>query len=85
MTATTCRSCSAEVVFVPSGKSGKAMILDAMPEKRVVLRWDDLGTYGDRLGEGDGQHGTQVADVLDVYTDHHATCPAASEWRGKHR
>jgi hypothetical protein len=60
------------------------MILDAKPAKGVVLRWDDLGTYGDRLGEGDG-HGTQVADVLDVYTDHHATCPDAAAWKGKAR
>jgi hypothetical protein len=58
------------------------MILDVKPSKGVVLRWDDAGTYGDRLGEGDG-HGTQVADVLNVYTDHHATCPDAAAWKGK--
>jgi hypothetical protein len=79
-----CQSCDAEVVFVPSARSGKAMILDAEPKKGVVLRWDDVGTIGDRLGEGD-QHGAQVADIVNVYTDHHATCPHAAAWKGKHR
>jgi hypothetical protein len=81
---TTCRSCDAEVVFVRSAKSGRPMILDAVPAKGIVLRWDDAGTVGDRFGEGDG-HGSQVADVLNVYTDHHGTCPNAGDWRGKTR
>jgi hypothetical protein len=80
----TCRSCDAEVVFVPSAKTGKPMILDAEPKKGVVLRWDDVGTYGDRLGEGD-HNGKQVGDVLTVYTDHHATCPNAGDWKGRTR
>jgi hypothetical protein len=77
-----CSACHAEVIFVPSARTGNKMILDAKPEKRIVLRWDDAGTYGDRLGEGDG-HGTQVADVLNVYTDHHVTCPNVDDFRKK--
>jgi hypothetical protein len=82
---TTCRSCGAEVVFVPSETTGRRMILDARPSKAVLLIWDDAGTFGDRLGEGDYRAGTQVARVVDVYTDHHATCPDAAAWEGKAR
>jgi hypothetical protein len=26
-----------------------------------------------------------LARVVDVYTDHHATCPEAEAWKGRHR
>lgn len=71
---TTCRSCEAEIVFVPSAKSGKAMILDAKPSKGVVLV--DLLAPGTRKVSADS-----VARVVDVYTDHHATCPHFEDWR----
>lgn len=67
---TTCRSCPAEVIFVPSAKSGARMILDAKPEKRVIL-----------LERGAPL--PKVAQVVDAYTDHHATCPRAGDWRRK--
>ena len=78
MGVTTCRSCGAEVVFVPSAASGKPMILNAFPAKGVVLR-NDLG-YSADVGDPAG-----AAYVIDVYTDHHATCPAAAAWKGKTR
>ncbi|MDP9301280.1 MAG: hypothetical protein M3P43_10375 [Actinomycetota bacterium] len=69
---------------MPSAKTGRPMILDAKPKKGVVLRdtfndeWADL-----RLGD---DHPTYVEDqvrasVVDVYTDHHATCPNVDEFR----
>lgn len=71
---TTCRSCDAEVVFVPSAKSGKAMILDVKPKKGIVLDIAFPGTVERPAGE-------PVARVVDVYTDHHATCPNVGDWR----
>ena len=71
-----CRSCGADVVFVPSAKSGKPMILNAFPTKGVVIEQVILGP-----GPGDNQR----AKVVDVYTDHHATCPKAADWKGKTR
>lgn len=63
-----CRSCQADVLFVPSAKNpDKNMILDLRPGKGIVL---------ERLYTLD-----QVrAKVVDVYTDHHATCPNADQW-----
>ncbi len=69
---TTCSACHAEVVFVPSAKTGKAMILDAKPKKGVVIEQVILGS-----GPGDPRR----AKVVDVYTDHHATCPNVDEFR----
>lgn len=79
---TTCKSCDAEVVFVPSAKSGKAMILDAKPSKGVaiydrfneeVVAAKDLASYRDSSN--------LQAEVVDVFTDHHATCPDAASYR----
>lgn len=87
---TVCQSCDAAVVFVPSAKSGKAMILDAKPEKRVIV--------GHALTSDEGEHAPAfildqakhicdhaVARVVDVYVDHHVTCPKAAEWKGRRR
>lgn len=75
----TCRACDAEVVFVPSAKSGKRMILDAKPTKGVVVteHWDDVepGT------EPEPGTGEMRAVVVDVYTDHHATCTDPGRFR----
>lgn len=68
--------CGAEVIFVPSAKTGRPMILDAKPTKGVVLRGD--------LRIADSQP-ESVASVVDVYTDHHVTCPAAKAWKGRTR
>ena len=75
-----CRSCQAEVIFVPSAKTGKPMILDAKPEKRVVLTLKRGATV-----LADGMHRDANATVVDAYVDHHATCPASAAWRGRHR
>lgn len=70
-----CRSCDAEVIFVPS-VAGKTMILDAKSRKMVVL--SPLPT--------EPPPGVEViASVADAYTDHHATCPDSEAWRGKTR
>lgn len=87
-----CRSCKAEVVFVPSAKTGKAMILDAAPRKGVVLfngevdPGDNLGlTLMDGYLVDDPASRDAKALVLDVYTDHHVTCPDSERWKGRHR
>jgi hypothetical protein len=76
-----CASCDADVVFVPSAKSGKPMILNAKPAKGVIVTGESM--HG--LFSLDEPGGASVARVVDVYTDHHVTCPAAAEWRGKTR
>jgi hypothetical protein len=78
----TCRSCDAEVIFVKSATTGRAMILDANPAKGIVrtLTADDLVLAG-QMDEGDYVR----ARVVPVFTDHHVTCPDASAWKGKTR
>lgn len=73
---TTCRSCDARVIFVPSAKTGKPMILDAEPRKGIVVT--------SVREPNDGGHNIKAV-VRDVFTDHHATCPAAKDWTGKSR
>jgi len=91
----TCRSCGADVRFVPSAKSGKAMILNAQPEKRLVLVVADdgrpphpagpltLATNPREIDPSVIEH--YRARMVDTYVDHHATCPAAKKWKGRHR
>lgn len=71
---TECRSCGATVLFATSAATGRTMILDAKPAKRVVLELTGLR----------GPPGV-FARVVDTYLDHHATCPQAAEWRGRRR
>jgi hypothetical protein len=79
-----CRSCQAEVIFVPSAKTGKPMILDAKPEKRIVLVIaEGRGGSHNVLALPEVQR--KAARVVEVYVDHHATCPAAKEWQGRTR
>jgi hypothetical protein len=95
-TATTrCLSCGAAVLSVASATSEKTMILDLKPEKRVVLgrkvieppgqeEWRDALVLNlpERI---DGLPIHKFARVVDVYTDHHATCPDAAGWKGRKR
>ena len=76
----TCRSCGAEVLFVPSATTGKAMILDARPERRVLVQ----NQRAPGRSEMPGATGA-VARVIDAYTDHHVTCPDAAAWKGRTR
>jgi len=69
-----CRSCKAEIRWVRSATSTKLLPLDLRPEKRVVLEQVPVGDEVE-----------QRARVVDVYTSHFATCPAAAEWKGRHR
>ena len=74
MRADRCRSCKAEIRWVRSATSTKLLPLDLRPEKRVVLEQVPVGNEVE-----------QRARVTDVYTSHFATCPAAAEWKGRHR
>jgi hypothetical protein len=83
-----CRSCQAEVVFVPSAKSGRPQILDAKPKKGIVLQ--ELPAFAGanvvaRRSRYDLDPENVQALVVDVYTDHHSTCPQAADWKGKKR
>lgn len=80
-----CRSCGAPVIFVPSSKTGRTMILDAKPKKGVVVVLD-VGTFAGEtfMFEQPDEMGS-VALVVDVYTDHHVTCPHAADWKGRSR
>jgi hypothetical protein len=70
-----CRSCGAEVLFVPSAKNhDRKMILNLKPAKGVVL--ESTPPFEPELR-------VVHARVVDVYTDHHATCPKAKDWRTK--
>jgi hypothetical protein len=77
----TCKGadCEAEIIYVPSRKSGRTMVLDAKPRKAVILAPRGYGAWN--------QPETDVAKadalVVNVYTDHHATCPDADSFRRK--
>lgn len=64
---TKCKSCGAEIIWTTSPK-GKAMPLDAKPEKRILLR--------ERI---DGHEPTAI--ICDTYVSHFATCPNAASHR----
>lgn len=78
-----CRSCGAEVRFVPSEKSGKSMILDAVPRKGVVLIWTLAEGHLDVIPKATEADEHTAAAVVDVFTDHHATCPKADDWKAR--
>lgn len=81
----TCRSCDADVIFVPSAKTGKPMILNAAPEKRAVLvEPSEIESGRSVLTTYPGGVGTHAV-VVDAYTDHHVTCPASKDWAGRTR
>lgn len=85
----TCRSCRADVVFVKSAATGKPMILDAKPDKGIVI-FDgfngEIATLHHVLGERGQEYREQCTALLaDVWTDHHVTCPDAASWKGRHR
>lgn len=81
-----CRSCRAEVIFVHSATSEATMILDAKPEKRIVLSArDDNPLLASVMKYDPARPHRLVARLVDVYTDHHVTCSSANEWRGRSR
>jgi hypothetical protein len=84
---TTCNSCQAEVIFVPSAKTGRSMILDAKPTKGVVIGMPDSRSWFFTPADGPDGPGSLMAraKVVDVYTDHHVTCPNADDWKGRTR
>jgi len=68
------------VIFVPSAKTGKPMILDAKSTKGIVLL-DAYGHFSPDTMQGEAVAGK----VVDTYVDHRMTCPAAAEWKGRTR
>ena len=64
-----CQGCGADIEFVKSKTTGKAMPIDpASKEKRVAI----VSVNDDDEKE---------ARVLDTYISHFATCPKAGEFR----
>jgi hypothetical protein len=64
-----CRSCGAEIVWAKTER-GKAIPLDAKPEKRFVL--EEVPMQRDRQ-----------ARQVTTYVSHFATCPDADKFRSK--
>lgn len=64
-----CSSCGADILWIKT-MTGKAMPLNAKPEKRVVLLTNDVT-------------GLQRGDVRDTYVSHFASCPQADAFRKK--
>jgi len=60
--------------------AGRKQVLDAKPEKRVVLVPADTHRLEDHYSGKVGAYGPEVAVVMDTYVDHHATCSA---WAAK--
>jgi hypothetical protein len=80
--------CGAPVIFVPSATTGRKMILDAKPEKRVVVGEPVLGLdHTPVLVGGSGTAASEIAlaRVADVYTDHHGQCPAFELYQQRQR
>jgi len=61
-----CKSCGASIFFAKTVR-GKAVPLDAEPEKRFTLTRSHDGEL--------------VADLADVFTTHFQTCPNAQQHR----
>jgi len=73
-----CRSCDAEVLFVPSAKTGTPMILDAVP--------DDAGNVLVRGGFAVVvSRAVQPLPGEQRWMPHPATCPSAAAWKGRRR
>jgi hypothetical protein len=81
----TCHSCQAEVIFVPSAKTGKPMILNAKPERRIALVHGQGFALIPSLARDPIRREDRQAVVAEVYIDHHATCSAAAAWKGRTR
>lgn len=64
-----CSSCGAEIVWAKSAATGKAIPLDAKPEKRFY-EW--VGTI---------ESGSAEVALMDTYQTHFATCPNAAQHR----
>jgi hypothetical protein len=64
--------CGEQIIDVVTVKGAK-QVLDAAPQKRIVLELPDDW-------EGFGPEPAKVARVVDTYVDHHATCTA---WAAK--
>ena len=73
---TTCRSCSARIVFAVMGTSGKSSPFEEDPEGVWVI---ENGTAR-HVGKGTAQLELGATPVTH-YTSHFAKCPAAGQWR----
>lgn len=77
----TCSACEAEVEFIPSAKTGKPTIVDATPEKRLVVLDGGEECYSIDHVRAAMRSGTATVKVATVFVDHHATCPRVEEFR----
>lgn len=82
---TTCRSCNADVFFVPSAATGRRMILDAEPILNGNVEIADGLAYVLREGPLADARAKMLRGTGKVYTSHHATCPQAADWRKSKR
>ena len=77
-------NCGAEILFVKTEK-GKLQVLDAEPKKGVVLFTGDSNPrLRKTLAEAESTLTPTYSVVVDVFTDHHATCPDAALFEGRH-
>jgi len=76
-----CSACGADVVFVRSETSKATMILDVKTEKHVLLLDYGKPAYSIDAVRQALEAGLATARVTSVFTDHHATCPHADQFR----
>lgn len=69
-TNTRCRGCDAPIYWIKT-QAGKSHPLNPTPEKRWVEYWPD------------GNPDLKTWQLIDTYTSHFATCPAADQFRKK--
>ncbi len=81
----TCRSCKAPVIWAVTPK-GKRAIIDAEADNQAKgnVYLIDLGADQITLAVTlSGEALNILNQLVDLRTDHHATCPDVEEWRGK--
>jgi hypothetical protein len=83
VSASECRSCGAEVIFVRSAATGRRMILDVEPTQGGNVALDDAGQAAYVLSGSVLERAQDTQEPL--YTSHFATCPQANQWRGRRR
>lgn len=76
--ADTCRSCGAAVQWLNNERTGKLMIVDAMPsvDGNIEIVNGQARVHGDTFQRLLLQEAGEP-----LYADHHATCPDQAKWR----
>jgi hypothetical protein len=73
--------CGADIIDVRTIKGAK-QVLDAEPTKGIVMV---DAVIGDQLASGFKAPETMVSRVVNVWTDHHATCSAFKAYQERRR